>query len=119
MDTMHFGRHNQESHQPVDPSGESDIAVVEQAGGVEKYLKDDDRNGIQSQKGHGGHLDSHGQKDFYGMEADAGCDIEIEIGMVNAMETPESGDEVKHGMLKIDDEIEANHTDHDSRPVRE
>ena len=52
------------------------------------------------------------------METDSCGDIKIEIGMVNAMEAPKGWDEMKHGMLKVDDEIEKKDTQDDAYPFR-
>ena len=59
MDTMHFWCDNEEADQPVKPSGESDIAVVEHAGGVEEYLENDYGNGRDSKKSDRPHLYAH------------------------------------------------------------
>jgi len=80
--------------------------MVEHAGGVEEHLENDHGDGRNSKKSDRPHFYTHGEKDLYGVETDSCGDIEIEICMVNAMEAPKNWDEVKHGMLKVDDEIE-------------
>jgi len=53
------------------------------------------------------------------METDAGRNIKIKVCMVHPMKTPKSRNEVKHGMLKVDDKIETDHADHNIHPVRQ
>ena len=47
------------------------------------------------------------------MEADAGRDVEIKVCVMDPMEAPESRNEVKHGMLQVDREIEACNSQHE------
>ena len=48
------------------------------------------------------------------MEADSRGDVDIHVRMVNHVEAPEQGDGMKHDMLKIDGEVEDQHTEDDS-----
>src|SRR3990170_3559423 len=105
VDPMHIWRDNEKSHPLVDTTGKPDVSVVEHARRVQKDLKDDDGDGIYSQKNDGRHLNTHGENDFNGMETDSGSDIKIKVRMVYPVKTPKGGDEMKHGMLKVDNEI--------------
>jgi hypothetical protein len=93
--------------------------MVEHAGGVEEHLENDHGDGRNSKKSDRPHFYTHGEKDLYGVETDSCGDIEIKICMVNAMEAPKNWDKVKHGMLKVDDEIEKKNTQDDSHPFRQ
>jgi hypothetical protein len=53
-----------------------------------------------------------------GMETDPGGDVKIEVCMVHSVETPEKRQSVKHGVLEIDNEVEAQNTEEDSHPRR-
>ena len=47
------------------------------------------------------------------METNSCGDIDIHVGVVNHMEPPEQGDDMKHNMLKIDDEVKNQNTEDD------
>ena len=111
MYPMHVRRDHKESQYPINSDRQPDIAMVEHAGGIKKHLEEDHRYGRSPQHMHSGHLNAHGQEYLDGMETNPGSDIKIEIGMVYPVETPKGRNGMKHGMLKIDDEIEAQNTD--------
>ncbi len=60
MDTVHFWCDNEESDQPVDASGKSDITMVEHAGDVEEHLENDHGDGRDSKKSDRSHFYAHG-----------------------------------------------------------
>lgn len=43
VDTVHLRRDDQESQNPINSTGQSDIAMVEHAGPIKKHLKEDYR----------------------------------------------------------------------------
>ena len=50
------------------------------------------------------------------MEAHAGGDIEVEIGVVHAVQPPERGHRVEQHVLKVDGKIEHDHCGDDAEP---
>ena len=53
------------------------------------------------------------------MEPPTGCDIEFEIGMVHPVQAPQRRHGMKQYVLKIDREIERDHSDDRSDPTRQ
>jgi hypothetical protein len=53
------------------------------------------------------------------METDPGGDVEIEVCMMHPVEAPEKRQSVKHGVLEVDNEVEAQDTEDDFHPGRE
>ena len=102
MYPVHLWRDYQESQNPIDSTRQSDIAMVEHAGGIQEHLKQDDSYGRNPQNHNSRHLNPHGQKDFNRMKSNPGGDIKIEVCMVNPVEAPESRDGMKHGVLEVD-----------------
>lgn len=93
--------------------------MVEQAGGIEENFEEDHGQSGRTNGDNSNYLDPHGEKNLNGMKADSGGDIEVEVGVVNAVEPPEQGDEMEYGVLKVDDKIESCNPDEKFQPVRE
>ena len=102
VDTVHLRRDHQESQNPIDSTRQSDIAVIEHAGGIQEHLKQDDSYGRNPQNHNSRHLNPHGQKDFNRMKSNPGGDIKIKVCVVHPVEAPESRDSMKHGVLEVD-----------------
>ncbi len=64
------------------------------------------------------HLNPHGEEDLHGMETNSSGDIKIEVCMVHPVETPENRYGMKHGVLEVDGQIEAQNAEHYPQPVR-
>ncbi len=75
--------------------------MIEHTRGIE-----DNSQGGRTKKDDSNHLNPHGEKNLNGMKPDSGGDIEVEVGMVDPVKPPEQRDEMEHGVLKVDDEIE-------------
>lgn len=119
MNPVHVrGDHKQPQH-PVDPLRDRDIAVIEHCGGIEQNLENHHRHYRWTKQYDGSHLDQHGEDYLNGMEACAGGDVIVEVGMVDPVQAPEQGDGVDHDMLQVDDEIHRHHGDDDRERKRD
>jgi len=58
------------------------------------------------------------RNDLQGMKARAGGDVEIEIGVVHAVQAPEQRHGVHHDVLQVNHEVHGNHGHHHGQPVR-
>jgi hypothetical protein len=117
MHPVHVGRHNKKPKRPVNGYGDVDVAVVEHGGGVEGHLEDEHRQGGRSEGRYRHEFDSHGNDDFYRMEAQACGYIEIEVCMVHHVQTPKGRNRMMENMLKINGKIEGNHSYSYFKPV--
>ena len=61
---------------------------------------------------HGGDLDRQGNENLERVEAHAGGDVDVEIGMMHAVQPPQHRHLVEHNVLSIDDEIEDQKAQH-------
>jgi hypothetical protein len=93
--------------------------VVEHGHPVEEDLEHYHREGRSAEQNNGRKLDTHGNNNLYGMEADAGGQVVIEIRMMHHVEAPEGRNCVEHDVLKIDDEIEEDDGKSNEQPIRE
>ena len=80
--------------------------MIEHTRGIEEDFEEDNSQGRWTEKDDSNHLNPHRKEDLDGMESNPGSDIEIEVGMVDPVKPPEQRDEMEHGVLKVDDEIE-------------
>jgi len=92
--------------------------VIEQAGGIEENLKENHGQRHNCQNKNCCDLDSHGEKNFQGVEANSGRCIEIEIRMVHHVQAPKDGERVEHGMLNIDSKIKKHYADGYGQAIR-
>jgi len=116
---VHLRCHYEKPEDAVYGQRETDVPVVEHAGGIEKYFKQDDRDGGSSKEDDRSHLDTHGKDNLNGMETDSCCDIKVEVRVMYPMETPKGRNEMEHGMLNVNDEIEGQDADDHSHPGRQ
>ena len=119
VDPVHVRRDQDPAQHPVEPRRQAQIAVVEHRGAVEHDLEDDDGHGRRADDDHRRELQQDRQDDLDGMEPGPGGDVEIEIGMMHAMQPPQRRHGVEHDMLQIDDEIEDDDRDRDLQPERQ
>ena len=110
VDPVHVRRHDDPAQRPVEPQGQAHIAVIEHGGAVQQYLENQHGHGRRPDDDNGGQLEQHRKQDLDRMEAGAGRHVEIQVGMVHAVQPPQRRHGVKHDVLEIDDQIE-----HDDR----
>jgi hypothetical protein len=118
VDAVHLRRDHEESQNLIESLRQLDIAMVEHAGRIEEHFKEDYGYSRGPQNYYGCHLNAHGQEYLERVETNPGGDIEIEVCMVHSMEAPEKRQRVKHGVLEIDNEVEAQNPEENSRPRR-
>ena len=119
MHAMHVGRDDHQPHDAVEPARHRDIGVIEHRGGVEQRPRTpappsagmpntmNDRD-----------LDRHRHENLDRMKAHAGGDIDIEIGMMHAVQPPQPRHVVEDIMLGIDHEIEDQEAENGGKPER-
>ena len=61
-------------------------------------------------------LDDHGEDDFHRVKTDAGGEIEIQVAVMDHVEPPQRGHEMKYDVLKVDEKIEDDNTGEDGKP---
>ena len=92
--------------------------MVEHRGGVEQHLEDQHCDCRRAERRDDAELDPHGQQNLDRMEAHAGGHVELEIGMVHAVQPPERRHRMEQHVLEVDGEIEKDHRGDDGEPGR-
>ena len=110
VDPVHVRRHDEPAQRPVEPRGQAQIAVIEHRGAVQQHLENQHGHGRRAEDDDGGQLEQHRQDNLDRMEAGAGRHVEIQVGMVHAMQPPQRRYGVEHDVLEVDDQIQ-----HDDR----
>ena len=103
---------NQAQH-VIDGRWNAKIAVIEHGRGVEQHLEHQDCDGRRSDGPDHRELDDHRQENFHRMKAQPGGDVEFEVGVVHAMQTPQHWHRVKEDVLQIDREVEDDYGEDD------
>src|ERR1700736_2330134 len=103
---VHVGCDDQPSKIAIEPRGDASISMVEHRGCIQQDLEDEHAECRYSQRHHHAELDQHRQNDLDWVEARAGGDIEVEVGMMHPMHPPECEYRVKHHVLEVDGDIE-------------
>ena len=103
---MHVGRHHQPTQQAVERGRHRHIGMIEGRGRVQHHLEQQHRHHRNAERDHDRDLDSHGNQNLERMEAPAGGDVDVEIGVVHAVQPPQHRHFVEQDVLGIDDEIE-------------
>ena len=98
------------------PSRQADVPVAEHRGPVQQDLEDEDRQGGNAEGRHRRKFDQRGEVDLQGVKAQPRGDVDVEIGVVHAVEAPEEREHVEHHVLEVDDQIEEQDADQDRRP---
>jgi hypothetical protein len=119
VDTVHLGRDHEKPENAVDRNGKPHISMIEHARGIEKDLEENNREDRRTNEDDSHHLNTHGEKDLNRMKSDSCGDIEVQIGMMNPVKSPEQRNEMEHYMLKVYDKIEGKNTDGNLQPVWE
>ena len=115
---MHVGRDDDPAQHTVEPRRQAHIAVVEHRGGVEQHLEDQHRHGRRAEGGDDAELDTHRQQDLDRMEAHAGRHVELEVGVVHAVQPPQRRHRMEQHVLQVDGEIEQDDRGDDGKPGR-
>ena len=113
VDAVHVGRHHEPADQGVDGRGHAHIRVIEHRGGVEQDLENQHGQRRRADCRHHGELDQNGEHDLDRMEAHAGRHIDVEIGVVHAMQPPQHRHGVEQHVLEIDGKVEHQHRHQD------
>ena len=111
---VHVRRDDEPAQHAVERLRQAHIAVVEHRGGVEQHLEDQHRHGGRAERGDDAELDAHRQQDLDRVEARAGRHVEVEIGVVHAVQPPERRHGVEQHVLQVDGEIEQDHRGDDA-----
>ena len=109
VDAMHIRSDDKPSEPSINLGRNTDIPVVEQRSRVEQHLENEYANRASAKRRYHSQLDQERKSDLDGMEPQTGGDIEIQIDMMHAMDSPEHRDSVKHYVLEIDCQIEDEH----------
>jgi len=117
MYTVHIRCHDDETQQPVEGQGEFEVAVAEHGGTVKDNFKNQNGKGRRSEEIDDPELDDHREDDLQRVKTDPGGEIEIQIAVVNHVEPPQRGCEVKEDMLEVDEKIEDDNARDDGQPV--
>ncbi len=104
--TMHVRCDDQPAKQPLEACRDEDIAVVEHGGGVEQKFEEKHTQSRRSDGGDRAKFDGQREENLHGMEARARCDIDIQIGVVHAMEPPKDRLVMKGPVLEVNHQIE-------------
>src|ERR1043166_1052516 len=106
MHAVHVGRHHDQAQHAVEPGRHRHVAVVEQRGGVEHHLEHKDRDRRNAKSDHHRDLDQHGKQDFDRMKPHAGGHVDVEVGVMHAMQAPQQRHHMERDVLRVDREIE-------------
>ena len=113
---VHVRRDDQPSQHAVDPRRQPHVGVIEHRSCVEEDLEDQHRYRRRAKRRNDGELDHHRQHDLDRMKPRSRRHIELEIGVVHAMQPPKGWHRMEEHMLEIDDEIEHDHRDGHGSP---
>ena len=119
VDAVHVGRDQDPAQPAVDTYGQPDIAVIEHRRGVEQDFKNHHPQRRCAEHHHRAQLDDHRQQYLDRMEADPRRHVDVEVGMVHAMQPPQQGDGVEQHVLGVDDQVEQDDGNEDRQPIRD
>ena len=88
MHAVHVRRHHQQAHDAVDWRRHAHVAVVEHRRGIQQRLEYQHRQRRCTEQGDDRELDEQGKQDLDRMEAHAGRHVDVEIGVVHAVQPP-------------------------------
>jgi hypothetical protein len=77
------------------------IPVIEHGSAVQDYLENDHRHCGRSDKDYRCDLDQHGNDDFDWMKTRACREINVQVGMVHHVQSPENWDRMEHHILNV------------------
>jgi hypothetical protein len=96
----------------------ANVAVVEHRDSIKQDLKDKDAGGRGPDRRDDAGLNQHGQNDLDRMDPHASGHVEVEIGMMQSMYSPQCWYRVNHYVLQINRQIQQNLGCDSSAPVR-
>src|SRR6056297_4367480 len=102
---VHVRRYQKLPQERVQPTRKPDVSVVEQSRTVEDDLENQDAEGRWTDQVDQPDLEQHGKRDFHGVKADRGAHIEVAVGMMDTVKTPQDRHLVGDKMLRPDCEI--------------
>jgi hypothetical protein len=106
VDTVHI-RGDKDPAQPgIQALGQRHVAVIEDRCRIQEPLKSHNGPGHGAQQHHDSRLVAQREQDFKRMEAQAGGGVEVEIGMVHAMQSPQQWNRMEHHVLEIQGGVE-------------
>ena len=106
MDAVHIRGDDEPSKNAIQSEWKPKVAVVEHRGGIENDLEEQNGDHGRSEQEYHSELDGHGEQNLDGVEPEPGRYIELEVGVVHAMNPPECGNGVKQDVLTVDGQIE-------------
>src|SRR5690606_14058000 len=118
MHAVHVGCHDEAPQQLVRALAKPQLGVIENRRGIEKNLKQDDGGYRRAKKRDGGHLDSHADESFERMETDACCCIDMGVGVMNTVHSPEQAGFVKENMLPINEKVQGEQGEKEGKRIR-
>ena len=92
------------------------VAVVEHRRGIEQHLEDQHGHGRRAERRDDGELDPHREQDLDRVEARSGRDVELEVGMMHAVQPPQRRHGMEQHVLQVDREIERNDGQQNRKP---
>src|SRR6185369_6833581 len=116
VDAVHVRRYDETPQPPLRPAGERRVRVVEHRRDVEQHLEYHDGYWGGADRRHGRALDDGGKQDLDRVEAGAGAEVEVLIGMMHAVQPPEGRDGVEHDVLEVDRKIEQHDAERQGQP---
>ena len=119
MDAMHVRRHDEPAQDPIDFRGNADVAMVEHRGGIEQDFEDQHGRRRRPECCDHGELDPGRQQDFNRVKAQARGHVELEVGVMHAMQPPQRRHGVKEDVLQIDREVQEDDRKDNARPRRQ
>src|SRR6266851_2080973 len=101
MNAVHIGRHDEPTQDALDSRRHPHVAVVEHGSGVQGNFKEQHGQRGGAERGDESELDAEGKKDLDGVKSSAGGHVDVKVGMVHPMKTPEGRHVVKDAVLKV------------------
>ena len=111
MDPVHVGSDDEQPQFPVKPGRKRDITMIEHCGGVENDFEGHYRDRWRAEHGDRRELDQHRQHDLQRVKPHSCRDVEVEVGMVHAVQPPQQRDPMEQDVLAINDKVERNEGD--------
>ncbi len=105
MYAVHVGCDDEPAEDAVQRQRNADVGVIKHRGQVQRGLADEHCQRASAQQNGGSHLDAHREDHTNGVETQAGRDVEVIVGVMYFVKTPEQRDDVEEPVLQINDQI--------------
>jgi hypothetical protein len=119
MHTVHVRCDHDPTQHAIETGGQPHIAMVEHGCRVQHDLKHQHGHRWRPKDQDRRELDEHGQDDLARMEPQARGDIEFQVRMVHAVQSPEPRHGMKGHVLGVDEQIEQEHGCRNGKPGRD